>query len=558
MSASDVPLEPPPHASDYYAVAVGNLQELGFVDRLRRICQKLRSYSYDGEQIFTTNAMLVLSLAISVRPTDTAQALAQHDDQGAGEDRIFAALQAPDIQGMASIRGLSRGYGASLYENTRIQRWVRDSLVGSSMLRGNHMPDIVVSLGYADQTLISLVGEDGIIKRTNKRNLDGETLFVAVPTAPMSSSAFALPHEQQLALVWAKKMARLHLYLLSTFEAFGCRLGLLRIHQYYGRLYLSDARTILVECDADYLALLSGGGDTPTSVTISAARFLQNEGNYRHLPHEWKSDVASIEPMINQVHLAHDMLLMTPLIDPLPPVATPGHNAIDALVPEPARLTSTARTGIELYQCLGVERGGGVSNNALRSESVPEQVFHAVFDSTSQVWSSTETESSIDSKHSSSGSDGPGDDGPGANSPDGSDDPGDGPGSGESGPHGQGGPPSGHGPSGHGPAGGSGPVPGPTPRGPTERHLGNAGGNANEDRGSDDGHPRSHKRAATSLADDAHTEASMAGSFAKSPRSKLRRMDDLNVLKQFPELDHHSHSGTFVPLYAQASIRHFR
>lgn len=562
MSALDPPPVPPRLVSDFYYVGVGDLQDHNFVRSVGTIGSKLRSYIYQGEQSFTGDSQKVFARAVSSDVTALGLHLLndvesaeddQETEQEDGEARAaLAALVPPEISGMASILQYKRGDVVGIYEDTRMQRWVRASLVGTSPLRGNHMPDVIVQLQYAGRSLISLVGEDAIVKKTNKHGLDGETLFAPVPTLQLAHTGNALstiiaPHDQLIASVWAKKMARLHLYLLSSFEAFGCRLGLLRIHSHYSRLYVRDAHTIFIECNAEYLAACPDAtAAAQASVSVSAAEFLQDKDNYRHLPHQWTREAASIMPMIDLVRLAHEMLLSTPLVDPLPLIAIPEHLAFDELVPESARLASTAQTGLELYRCLGVER----ESKYLRRMHVSEHAFHDVFAGTSHVWSrNTETESSTSTSHTSQGSGGPDSDEPGAGEA-GSGEPRDGgpPGNGGSRPGEPTGPPPGSGGGGGGLLDATGPGAG---QGGSEAAAG--GPAANDSKGgepNDDdvcGPSRLLKRTAAVLVGDAQSMTSTSGSPVVLPLSEVRRIGGLYTYQPTSKLDGSSLAGRSAP-----------
>lgn len=385
---------PPPRVSDYCRLLNRSIRAQPYREMFNETFRKLRHYTFQNEEQFTAQCRDLLLAIRCVRRAEREGTDDEENDEGDGDadgDGIDSAfdleidLDLPVIEAPMSIREMSRGGGSTpRFADTKIQQWVRQTIAGgNSSLSGNHRPDLCVSVRYRGGSLISLVGEDAIFGRSSKRALNGEQLFQAVPSLPTRSgtSRTARPYDEELGRVWQKKFARIQLYLLSAFEAFGCRLGLLRIHDQYGRLFVQDQHTIIVESSADFLS------QDPPLADVSAATLIENAANSRHLPHRWSSRITSLDPMVDIVALAYDLLLMVELAEPLPLLVGP---ELDEAMPNAHRFNTATHHGVDLYRLLIRDRG----QSLLVSEHDSARAFRHIFAGTDWTWDALEPPSS--------------------------------------------------------------------------------------------------------------------------------------------------------------------
>lgn len=183
------------------------------------------------------------------------------------------------------------------------------------------------------------------------------------------------------------KMARLQLYCLSAFQAFGCRLGLLRIHDQYARMYVVDDHTIIVETTPDLAARHQAG--------LPAPQFIQDSNNSAYMPHRCTERLDSIRPMRDIFVRAYQTLLTSDLTMPLPPIGANDEDIL--LMKEGSRCRTIMRYGVELHHLLGLERG----RNVLVNEESARREFERVFQrETGWRWEATEDDDASDEEAS--------------------------------------------------------------------------------------------------------------------------------------------------------------
>lgn len=382
---------PPFRASDYYRLVKQPLRSPPWRQRFNCLCTQLSTYGFHSEEEFTGDCSLLMS-AMQCMPKEDGQGDGDEEDDDHSESEDSATnlgLSLPSClaSGM-SIRTLSRGRTAPSFARGAIQRWVQRTYAnGNSSLSGNNRPDLCVSMRYRDGYLLSLVGEDAIFGRSSKRAREGETLVYALPSRNTRSGAVrtARPYDEEFAKIWQYKFARIQLYLLSAFVTFGCRLGLLRIHDQYARFYVEDKNTVIVESSADFLSdQPSANAAAAAAGDVSAAAFVDNKENSRHVPHRWTNKTSCLKPMVDIIALAYETLLEVELSEPLPLLFGPER---DEALPGVPSVTTTTRHGIELYPILQRDRTG-------QSPLVPEEQsaarFRDIFRGTDWTWDAAE------------------------------------------------------------------------------------------------------------------------------------------------------------------------
>lgn len=129
--------------------------------------------------------------------------------------------------------------------------------------------------------------------------------------------------------LWQAKLVRTLVFMVGAFEYCGCRFGLVRIHDQWGRLFTLSDKTIALECNDEFLSARVAERRASAAAT---AEFLADEHNSSHLPHTWDQQSSSPERMFAFVRQAAEVLLHVPVTDPLPPVDTsPIHGTSSSL-----------------------------------------------------------------------------------------------------------------------------------------------------------------------------------------------------------------------------------
>lgn len=195
----------------------------------------------------------------------------------------------------------------------------RSAKIGS----GNLRPDILVRAStdpfLRASHIISLIGVHASVEGDHTKH--GRIYYRTV--ASMYAQEPDGGHTDFVAVkrsLWQAKLARTLVFMVSAFEYCGCRFGLVRIHDQWGRLFTLNDKTIALECDDEFLS--ARVVERQASAAAAAAEFLAGEHNSSHLPHTWDQQSSSPERMFAFVRQAAEVLLHVPVTDPLPPVDT--------------------------------------------------------------------------------------------------------------------------------------------------------------------------------------------------------------------------------------------
>ena len=225
------------------------------------------------------------------------------------------------IGGTNDVRLWNRGPGQTTWAATSMQSEIRDRFSASTSARiGNYRPDLYVYVRLrtrkdgpiaerGDGRVISLVGEDGIIKRlpSGKFGVVPSVVSSRVSGASTETNDFD-SLDQAFAAVWRVKLARLLLYVITARQMCGCRIGLLRIHHKFCRIWYLNDFHVAIEV-TEHFSIPEGN---------LASDFLNHWENANHMPYTWDQTVSQVPVMFMTVSAALRMLGKLPLQLPLP------------------------------------------------------------------------------------------------------------------------------------------------------------------------------------------------------------------------------------------------